>query len=298
MPSFLISLVLDGARTLDDIAQHSVASATSSTVVVTQLVNLTTGASADRYNGTHVFHRQAGLPGQSRTVRPGGYAPSTGTLTVFPNWTTTPTAGDLIYLTHKFPVISEGADGGTDSRALVNKSLRKLSIPDRVHLAIGTGYAYPLTSFTWLDRPERLVRVLEPGPTGGEPVDASWRGPRLVLDGPTPTLNLRVPFENATGSLTLEVMRPGHTLIATAGVWAESTGLINDTDQCLPNAEDVLPQFMAEAYAALASRTPGRPYPGADAARKAWLQVARRGRYYDRSNESPEEAAVPSEAAA
>ena len=286
MPTYLISLVLEAGRALDDISEHLVSSSAARTVTLLSLKNATANASVHRYDGTHVFYRDPGGEGQSRAVRPGGYDPVTGTLTVYPDWTTPPGISG-IYLTNLFPIISQGSDQDATYRGLLNMALRRQAGRDRVELAIGTHWQYPLGGFSWLDRPERLLGVFESGPTGRGAVDAGWRGIRLVLDGPTPFLEVRAPFSEATGSLTLEVNRPGDSLIETAGVWAEGGGLVNDTDRCLPSTSDVMPSFLAAAYDALTARSPGRPYPKAAELAEMWRAEARKGRTYDASQDRP-----------
>lgn len=277
---------------LDDGGRFAVSSAAASTVASAALVNATSNASANTFDGAWVYLASgaAGVVGQQRMVKPGTYVPSTGTLGIFPPWTSTPTGGEIMEVTRVFPSVAGANVAGvtmedTSYQSIENRALSRLAIPDRVEFAIGTGWRYATTSYPWLDRPERFVRALEPGPTGLMPVDCTWRGVQLRLDGATPHLEIAAPFEHAGGTLVLEVIRPGNSLInVSGGGWAESSvGLVNDDDYCLPSFEDVFPEAMFCAYQALAARSPGRPYPKAAELMEFWLGEARKGRYHDRA---------------
>lgn len=292
MPVSLLSLLIELPRTIDDGSFYAVTSATSTTVVSNALKNATTNASITTYNGAFAYANA-----QQRLVRTDGLAPSTGTLTIRPDWASTPTSAHTLILTTLFPC-TEDVSGGSSYRTLINRAAALLAYGDRVAVAIGTGYSYPLTTYPWLDREARLIRVLEPGPTGGQYVDASWRGPKLVLDGPTPALELTVPFGTATGSLILEVLRPAHTLVETAGVWAENTaGLSGDTDRLRIDVADILPAFKLVVYEALVGRSPGRPYPGAKDQAEYWRGQAMASRLFDWT-QAGEQRAVPNPAGA
>ncbi len=156
----------------------------------------------------------------------------------------------------------------------------------RVSLAISTEEIYPLSAFPYLDRPERLLRVLHPGVRGGRVKDADWRGWSLVVNGSTPTLEFTTPYDQATGSLTLEVMRPLFNWIGVGGTEAASTvGLQSDTDTVDVSVEDLLPEALAVAYETLAARTPAQPFPQATELAAFWQGEARRGQYHDASQD-------------
>jgi hypothetical protein len=272
---------------LNDGGIFSVTSATSSTVVAGGLINNATNASTGRFNGHWINHIIAATGAtQQRIVKPNSYVPSTGTLEPNLAWTT-PTAGDVLEITSMFPPIQQSMSLDTDYRTIINRALGKLLVPDQITLAITTSDTYALTAYrAWLDRPERLVRVREPSPvTGRAPVDMSWRGWRLVLNGELPVLELKVPFASATGSLTLDVMRTAKSWVSTSGTWAESTtGLTNNGDEALPSVEDALPQMLVEAYQVLMSRSPGRPNGNWSTKYADAREQAQAGRYFDRSS--------------
>ncbi len=270
---------------LDDASYHlALAGATFNSVSAQSLASASVNLSAGRYNGKWIAHifNSTGLIQQSQ-VRKDSWVPSTGTVSVEPGWVA-PSALDQFELTGLFPVDNPPFVGDTSYRSLLNAALRKLLVPDRVTIAITTSQSYSLTSIPGLDRPERLLAVLEPGPTGGVPVDAAFRRPRLVRDAQGAVLILDVPFITASGSLTLDILRPADTVIATlagGSVFADSTsGFVNDFDQAKPDVAEIVEVGLAEAFRALMNR-------GEDARwRERWQtqeQIARSQPHYDRS---------------
>lgn len=246
---------------LDDIGVYTSTAASVSTVTLPGLSNSTPGASANRYDGAWVWVKSGTGAGQQRQVRKGGYDPATGMLTVVLGWTAP--SSSVVVVTRLFPISPDL--GGEDASyvTLINRALSRLVAPDRVPLAFSGTTSAALTSYPWLDRPERLVGVLETAAVAGyPPVPCEWRGPRLVLDGPTPSIQINAPY---TGSLILDVLRPGDTLIN----GLEATGGFlpgQDPITALPSVEDVRDVALAEAYWNLMNRTPGRP--GGDWAKK------------------------------
>ncbi len=275
-------------------------SSTSAGVTCGGLINNATNASVNRFDSNWVNHVQASGASQQRTVKPGSYVPSTGTITTNLAWTG-PSAGDVIEITSMFPAIQQSMGVDTDYRTIINRALGHLLVPAEIALTITTSDTYALTAYRkWLDRPERLRYVLEPAPVSGRAaVDAEWRGWQLVLNGELPTLQLSAPFGATGGSLTLGVLRPSSTWVGTASVWAESsTGLVNNTDEAVPSVEDALPQMLVEAYQVLMSRSPGRP--NGDYAKKladARAQ-AQAGRYFDKTQMMPQAPTAPAAEAA
>lgn len=281
------------AYALDDLGVYTVSAATSNTVTLGALVDVTTNASATRYDGAWVYLASGAGANQSRRVIRGGFTPSSGALALELTWTI-PAPGDQVEITRLFPGTPNQVNPeDTDYRTLVTRALEKVIVPDRISLAITTSDTYSLTAYSWLDREERLVGMVEPAPIlGRASINANWRGPRLILDGASPVLQLNTPFEAASGFLALDVLRPGHTLID----GAESTvGFTAEGQSALPTVQDLLPVMLLEAYTALAHRSRGTP-DGANWERKRAMQedAARRLRYYDTSRERP---ATPQEAA-
>jgi hypothetical protein len=271
------------ANALDDLGgPYAITSATANTVVVPALINLAGNISPNAYAGRWVYVASGTGAGQTRRVRTNGYSAPTGSWTVDPAWTIVPSAGDIVELTGLFPVTPQvGSDNSY--LTILNADLRQIVAPDRISLAITTSQEYYLLAqAAWLDREERLGAVWEPGPTGGLPIPADWRRPRLRLDAELPVLELAVPFAAAAGILFLDVLRPADTWIKSAGAWGESTvGLVSETDEARPSIEDVVKVGLMEAYLSLMSRAPGRPSGPYEAKYAAAKADAEGVRYFD-----------------
>jgi hypothetical protein len=239
---------------LDDSGIHLLSAATSTTASISTISDATTNASANRYDGVWIYVASGAQIGAQRWITPGSFVPSTGTVTVEFGWTA-PAANDVIELTSLFPCEAQVAAGSTSYNAIVNKALSRLWAPDRISATFAGGTTASLAAYAyWLDRPERLVRVLEPAPVSGyQPVPCDWRNPQLILDGGTPTLQIDTPY---TGTLTLDVMRPGDSLVSGA---ESTTGPTSETATCLPSLNDVVTVGLEEAYRALMHRSTARP---------------------------------------
>jgi len=272
------------ATALNDLEIHTVTSATSSTVTVVRMADSTTGAAPTRFDGAWVYIATGAGQNQQRRAKNGGFDPVAGVLTVVLPWFA-PQVTDEIEITRLLPAIRE-IPGDTSYNDLIDRSLSMLMAPDRLTLPITTSDQYPMTAYTWLDRPERLVRVLEPSPVAGRaPVDASWRNPRLVVDGATPFLQLDVPFGTATDNLTLEVLRPGDSLISGG---ESTTGLVAEASTALPSIADVRTVALMEFARVMLQRTQGRP-DGANWERRFAdaREQAERLTYFDRTRLAP-----------
>jgi hypothetical protein len=316
MPTTQQALRQAAQNALDDGAAYACSIGTTDTVVIPALVNATTGASANRYDGAWVYLATgpAGTAGQQRLVQPGGFDPALGELTVFPPWTVVPAGGNIVEITHLFPstdlapsLPTAGIAGeDTSYRRLLNRSLGVMAKPAEISVAITTASTYSLAAYPYLDRESRLVRILEPDVDGDVPVPSDWRGWQLRLNAATPLLQVGVPFLTASDNLTLEVIRPCVNWIRSAGAWAQSTtGFTLDEsttdDNLLQSAdvevEDIMPVFLMCAYEVLAARSPGRPFPGAADLAETWRERAMASRLWDRTQqraEAPQTAPVPS----
>ncbi len=243
------------ALALNDLETYSVASATANTVTVEQLADATPNAATTRFDGSWIYVATGSGADQQRRAKNGGFDPVFGTVTLTRTWLP-PAAADTIEVTRLLPAI-RAVPGDTSYVDLIDRALSLLVAPDRITLPITTADTYALTTWPWLDRTERLVRVLEPAPVPGRaPKDARWRNPRLVVDGASPFLQLDAPFSAASGVLTLEVLRPGDSLIS----GAESIGgLVADASTALPSVADVRTVALMEFAHLMLSRTQGRP---------------------------------------
>lgn len=289
-----LALVRAVAQALDDEGTYNVASGASTTVTVAPLVNSTANASTHRYDGRWLYVASGAGSGQQRVVKPGGYTPSTGMLEVTNQFATAPSAGDIIVLTSLFPVADTLVAGEDASyRGLINRGIAKLLVPRRLTLTITTGDSYSLSAWPWLDRPTRLLRVLEPAIRSGlQPVDASWRGPKLVVNGGSNLLTLNSQFDVAGGNLTLETLSPASRWINGA---ESAGGLVAATDTAEVTIEEGVAVTLVEAYQALATRSVGAPNGDWEKKWAAQREIAREMAYYDDTLLKP---AAPSQEAA
>lgn len=280
---------------LDDGMAHFVFAGRGDGAQVRELADSTPGASVHRYDGAYAYLASGAGANQQRRIVNGSFDPATGDFDVELSWAA-PAPGDEVEITHLFACTGYPQTGAGVSPedvsylGLVNMALRRLWVPDRVTLTFAGTASADTSSLPWLDRPERLVAVLEPAPVASfPPVPADWRGPRLVADGTTPVLQLDRPY---AGTLTLEVRRPADTLIS--GV-ESAVGMTTEGQTALAQVADVVAVGLAEAYRALMNRTPGRPN-GAWAEKYA-AQEAVVARLYalDRTQQAPR--AAPGDAA-
>lgn len=285
---------------LGDGAIYSIVSSTATTAVIGGLIDSSSNASTHRYDRHWIHAPTATGVGQTRIIKSGGYVASTGTVTIQVAWGLNPTPGAPVEITSLFPAEQDTMTDETSYRTLVNRALGRMLMPDRLSLAITTADSYDISAYqAWLDRPERLARVLEPAVVSGrQPTDAAWRGWQLVLNAELPLLTLDTPFASATGSMTLEVLRPASTWIESSGTWAESTvGLANDTDEAKPPIEDFLPFGLMEACAVLMKRSRSRPSGDWATLYAEARDTAKNGRYWDHTSERPEPMPQQQEAA-
>jgi hypothetical protein len=246
------------AQALDDLEVVVLTGGSTSTAVSTLLVSSATGITTGAYEGRWIYQYSGANAPQQRKVSI--YAPGSGTLTVPTNWLA-PASGDAIALTSLHPIT--GAIGSdTDYRTICDRAFGRMFLTTEVTTPITLSGTYPMTSYPWLDRQERLLSIKEPHPAGGvyQPVDASWRGWELIPGSPVAKLNVRRPYLTATGNVTINAIRPALTWIKVAGTWGESvTGLINETDEAQPSIAEFLPFALTEALPRLIARSPGRP---------------------------------------
>lgn len=286
---------------------YLVTSGLSGSVTLTNIADVSASASAERFNARWIYHIPAASGvGQQRRVIKSGFVPSTGQLSNELIWSVTPVLLDEIEMTSLFPCgehpTQTGGVSGEDTsyNALINRALSMIVAPDRVGLAITTDQFYSTATWVnWLDREERLIRVLEPGVRGGLPHDAAWRGITLRLDAETPGLEVRRPFSSASGTLYLDVLRPADTWVATSGVWAEAMGgMTNNLQEVKATVNDVVKVARMLAIEALMARSPGRPAGNWAARYPQAVRDARSVRWYDTGQESAQAQAIPSETAA
>lgn len=195
----------------------------------------------------------AGAPGASANVvrRVGEQALNTATgqlaLTVaLPS--TLPTGVD-VELTSLIPPVSHDRETGV--RECINDALAELWFLQRLPITGVAGQpSYDLASYAdWLD-PAAVVELYGPAldPTLNP---TPWPGFAPVQSADSETLQVAPPFQTGDAAL-LEVTRPGDTWIQVGGTWQLSTsGLQNDSDQCLFQPNLVVQVALCHVYEAL-----------------------------------------------
>lgn len=274
------------AYALDDLTLVEVSSATTNTVVSPQLVNAVAQASDSTYGGNWVYVNSGAGIGQQRVVRPNGYAPSTGTLSVDAGWSTLPTNGAGLEITRLFPCVGLVQRADTDYRTLINRACDLLDVFDRIDIETAAGArTYTLANYAaWLDRPGRVLAVFDPPRAHGAPRMPTWRRWEVVFDAGAPFLQ----FEDSgysVGGATFQVFvrRPARSLVN----GADSGGLTNDADTVDARTEDVVTVFLMLAYEVLATRSTGRPSGPWQARFESQREMARALAMYDATRERP-----------
>lgn len=277
------------AQALDDWGGYGVGQATVGSASLVGLLDATTGASANRFNGAWAYSPRGG---DQRRVVTGGYVPSQGRINVELNWTL-PQAGDTIEITHLFPCYAAVSPEATSYATLVNNALARLLVPRRLAFSATTADTYTTgVLYPWLDRESRIPRddegrllVWESSPVAGRhPIPSGWRGWTLILNGAATALQSNVPFSAPTGTVYLDVLSPADTFVNGA---ESATGLADDNDTALASVNDVVEVGLEEAYLVLMNRNAGTP-SGQWAQKYVAQQKVVDGLYYlDRTQRRP-----------
>lgn len=299
MASTLLQYRQSLARALDDIEVYLASSGGGSSVTCSGLINSATAASTGRYNGAYVYISAGTGAGNQSVVKENGYAPSTGVLNILDStgWDTAPASGSTVEITRMFPAINAATapssfTDGNDYRAIINRALSMILVPDQISVTtVADQQEYSLSTYAyWLDRPDRLVGVLDPARATGWPTKPTWRRWELNLDGPAPALQfIDRAYPTSGATFELRVLRPASTLVSGA---ESSTGLSADTDTAVPAVNDVVTVGLMLAYESLANRSPGRPNGDYLKRWAAQIDLARRVARYDRSQETPQQQAA------
>lgn len=278
------------AQALDDWGGYGVSGASgTSYAILAGLLDVTPGASANRFNGAFAYSPTGG---DQRRVITGGYVPIQGRINIELGWTV-PSVGSLIEITHLFPCYSAVSPESTSYATLVNNALDRLLTPRRLTFAATTNDTYTTgVLYPWLDRDSRVQRddqgqlmIWEPAPvTGRAPRPSAWRGWRLILEGASTRFQTDVPFSAPTGSWYVDVLSPAGTFVNGA---ESTTGLSDDNDTALASINDVVEVGLEEAYLVLMNRNSGTP-SGQWAQKYAAQQKIVDGLYYlDRTARRP-----------
>jgi hypothetical protein len=197
----------------------------------------------------------AGAPGTSANVirRVGEQAlnVSTGQLNLtVPLPSTLPTGVD-VEISKLLPFVSR--DGMTGVRECINDALAECWFMQRLALTgVNGAPSYSLSAWAeWLD-PAAIVELYGPviDPTLNP---MPWPGFAAVQDADGESLQVAPTF--GTGeALKLEVTTPGDVWIKVGGVWgASSSGLVNDSDECIFQPDFVVQVALCHVYEALSA---------------------------------------------
>lgn len=249
---------------LSDLGVFTLSSSAATTATSAAWFNATANTSTLLYDDRHIYVATGANLGQQRRIRPGSYVPSTGTVTVYPDWTS-PGAVE-VELTGLLPCGSAGPSKSTTYNALINDALSLIDRDDIIAPAVTIVPDHALTTWVaWIteDRIKRLpdgsLDVREPSPAIFAAMSAPFRRWEYVDDVDTPKLRTFVLFTAASGNLEVHVRRPSDTWIKSSGTWAEGSGLTAETDEALPTTDQVVDVFLPLAYRALMNRQPGAP---------------------------------------
>lgn len=161
-----------------------------------------------------------------------------------------PTGVD-VEISSLLPPISH--DRMTGVRECINDALAELWFLQRLALTgVNNAPSYDLGAYAdWID-PAAVMELYGPAldPTTNP---LPWPGYASVQNADSESLQVAPPFA-AGDAIQLEVTRPGDTWIKVGGVWsASSSGLVNDSDECLFQPDLVVIVALFHVYEALSS---------------------------------------------
>lgn len=237
---------------------------------------------------------------RQRRITATGLNGSTGTITLDAALGTAIANGTTFEILTRLPAAREQSAGVGQAWLLgvheaINLALRHCLIEDYISLTLVNGqYDYSLTP-AWLDRPSRLVDVLQPNVLGTTYV-STQRTYEMRKDGSSQSLHFRQPFRISSGSytLSLKVKRPADTLIAGAD---STVGLVAETDYCELDLNTIVLGALVFCYDALRKSRQGADRAKHQGLYEEHLRAFRRSPFYDAENEIdpsvPAEAALP-----
>jgi hypothetical protein len=172
----------------------------------------------------------------------------------------------------------------TAYRSIVEGALAPILIPKQVPISMATTSAegaprYGISAYDWLDRQERFgwppnadgtspPLMWEPGPTRTSLVPATWRRPRLELDGDARYIAMDGPFvAGSSGTFYIAALVPANRYLNPGSGFAFVAGIASLSDSALPMIEDVKALGLVEVYRILMNRAASAP-TGTDWAKK------------------------------
>ena len=177
------------------------------------------------------------------------------------------TANTTVERLGRFPVLY--ADRVPGYHWAINEALSVMHWPKQITIdGVSDQSRYNVaTTMPWLKNTSQIIRVFRPTDDSSRGPD-TMRGP-VYLEPDGEKMYLHIPEAVNTGdNFTVQVKIPAFNWIKVASTWASSTvGLVNETDECLPESANVV----LVAYAILARRMARTVAPGESA---RWEQEA------------------------
>lgn len=209
---------------------------------------------------------------QRRIKKDGLTNTTTGTITLDGTLTTAISNGTVFELFGRLPASQAAAGvGGAAVRGIhecINETLKRVLVTRVVTITLTSGTRdYSLASIAGLDRPERLVEVRVTNADGSSRnVVDRYEGPHRWtfqdnVEGPNLHFHAPWTFTSGTYTLNVECRVPAFNHIRVSGTWASSTvGLVNESDACGDDEDEIMTGSLAFAYQALAATSYGADY--------------------------------------
>ena len=217
--------------------------------------NLANQLDANRYRGWWVMPTDGVSAGAIRTIGETALNPSDGTLTIAPPFVSQIVAGTQVELTKLLP--PEELGGMLGLRQAINLALAECWVLDRTAVpGVANQATYDLSAIgDWLD-PEAVSEYYGPVLSTGLAV-MPWGGFSVRRQGSV--VDLDVPPGISTGAaMSVEMTRPGDTLIKIDGVWTDQQqGMQNDTDEHLFQPAFLVEVALCHCWDALSQTTTG-----------------------------------------
>lgn len=219
--------------------------------------------SSDSYEGSWVFLTTGTSAGDQRRIAGTGIDATSGVITVNRPFTTTPATNTTFEIHTKLPAIRQSLTPGI--REIINQVLAGLWTIDRVDFPTSLTEQFLLTP-DWLVNKGHVLDVYRPSASGYRPYKVG-EAYTFKYDAESPFMEGVMVTETGW---QMDVVRPGNTWIKVGGVWQESTsGLVNDTDECLFPPQVVVAIGLYYAYDAL-SKAPWE----SDTSKREWRAMA------------------------
>ena len=255
MPTFI-----DYWTTLaDDLGEQQTFTSTALSVdgvTVTSSALIGSSVGSDRYAHYHLYALDGALVGQQRLVTRGGFAPTTGALTLSRAFGSNPASGvNWALIDKRFGVIRQDKKPGM--RDFINRALRELAVEDTITItavADQLRYSLPTSTNWWIHEPGRMLRVVSIPANANEQERTLDVIDAFINDGETPILQLTRAFA-AGETFGLKVKRPANSRLKISGTWTDQSspraGLTLDAEEALAPITDVVTVALAHAYNAL-----------------------------------------------